>query len=542
MKKILAILLALTMVFTFIAACSDDTPTVTEPTPTPATPETEEAAPASDPEPPASGEPPTVVTVWFCGGNAENNSEDVVIAANARLQELGLNIEINPVFTGSWGMGEPAQIALDTGDAGIDVFWTAGWGLNYFTNARIGNFVRLDEPGGLLETYGQDLLREVDSALWEGFRANGPSGNGLYGIPGPKDFGAARVLDVNNDRLAELGFVFEDIFTETSVNSHVIFEPIFEEILVAAKELYGDNFFSLYIEHGNFVQMISDGIYMVGSSNTFQYQIDPADPGRLAVPGFSMTIENARYVEALELINRWFNMGFIDPRLAIGDLDIIGEMHRAGEYLFSAGQTAYGHVNTVREERGIDVREAPLQKVFVDTGSATGSGFGISVYSGNQAAAMQFMNAWYTDNALANILTYGAPGIHWDYTADGLVELNQEARESTPYQTWRNGMGNVFILTATTTDPGGHQYMANFRAFYEAGTATPFAGFFFDAESVDMQMAAIQGVIEEFRQALTLGAMNPDTAIPAFLAALEANGLRDVEAEMQRQVDAFLAG
>ena len=270
---------------------------------------------------------------------------------------------------------------------------------------------------------------------------------------------------------------------------------------------------------------------------------DPNNPAQPSRPDVTLQVDNDLFVRVLEKVREFWNKGFIDPRLAIQGEEagvIIGNAHREGEYMFSTGQYAFGHQAAMQEERGIDCIYVPLSRVpIVSTMSAAGSGFGISVYSQNQEAAMQLLNAWYTDNTLAVILCEGVEGIHWNKDAQGLTVLNNEARESTPYQTWRNGMGNVFILSPRDTD--GADWVDGFRAYNEAGVATAFAGFVFNSEPVEVQMAAISSVVDEFRPGLTVGAMDPATTVSAYRSALNSAGAGDVLAELSRQLATFFA-
>jgi len=206
--------------------------------------------------------------------------------------------------------------------------------------------------------------------------------------------------------------------------------------------------------------------------------------------------------------------------------------------MFSTGQYAYGHQAAEQERRGIECIFVPLSRVpVIDTMSAAGSGFGISVYSQNQEAAMQFLNAWYTDNELTVILGYGVEGINWNYDRNGLIAIDWDARDSIPYGTWRNGMGNVFMFTPQVDE--GADFIEGFRAYNEAGVATAFAGFVFNSEPVEIQMAALSGVVDTYRPGLTTGAMDPAVDVPRYLAELQANGIDDVLAELNRQLAAF---
>jgi len=563
MKKLLVVTLCMMLALAVFAACggSDD------PAPPPAdtadttdvaddtadvadTTDVEDDTDAGEQAATGFDEPPTTVTVWFLGGQSDNDDTLVVEAANARLRELGLNIELDPVWTGGWGMPEHAQIALDTGDSSIDVVFTSSWALNFWNNARIGNFVRLDDPeNNLLERYGQDMMAELPQALWDAFTTDGPSGVGIYGVPGHKDYAALFAMDVNYARVTEildyLGYEFSDLFDmgddpddeRGGVNYHVFFTDLFEQVLETFKHLFGDDFFPMVPEPGNFLSHHTGSEGDVTGLGVFHTPMDPHNPALPTNPVFSLWLEDELSISVLERLYDFWNRGFMDPRLAIPDEFDIGEAQNAGDYLFGTRQYAYGYTAQASEHRGFEVRFAPLAKPVVSSVSAVGSGFAVSVYSRNQEAAVQFLNAWYTDNELAVILTEGVEGVHWNYNDEGLIVLDADARAT--YGTWRFGMGNIFALSPRHTD--GHGYFDRFRAYNEAGIPHALLGFSFDSEPVAMEMAALTAVVSEFNHTVSIGAVDPATGVPAYLEALRANGVDRVMEELNAQAAAFLA-
>jgi len=482
----------------------------------------------------ACGRGNTVLTVYFLGASVLED-DAVVEAANARLSELGLDFEIRPIW-GGWGAGEPIQLALDTGDTGIDVVFTSSWAVNFWSNARRGNFIRLDDPDdNLLARYGQGVLATVPQMLWNAFTVDGARGVGVYGVPGYKDFAQMYAWDVNNTRLEELGFSFYDF----NWSYDTFFNPLFEAALVAAKERYGPTFFPLVVEPELFVRALSNSDLDPTGLGLFHFGFDPANPSLPINPAVGLNFENDRYMRVLERLHDFFERGFIDPRVAIAAEapSAVVELRNSGQYLFSIIVYAYGHTAAASTARGIDSRFPPVSRPIVSSISAVGSGYAISVYSQNRAEAMQFLNAWYTDTQLATILAYGVEGTHFTRNANGTVTRNTDMMAQ--FSPWRFGMGNIFVLPPTDID--GPDYFASFRAYNQAGVATTFLGFAFDEDPVITEIAALRNVQAEFHTVVTTGAVNPAVTVPQYLQRLNDNGLERVREELNRQLQAFYA-
>ena len=493
---------------------------------------------------------PTTITIWFMGGNSENQDAEVIEAANARLRELGLNIAINPIWTGGWGMGSPAGTALNSGDTSIDIFWTASWGLNYFAHARAGNFVRLDDPNNnLMQRYGQEMYALVDDLLWDAFRTDGLLGFGLYGVPGPKDTVAWMKLAANRTRIEYLGFDFDEVFDMNGSNHEIFFEPIFAEIMQASIDAWGDDGFFPLNQNSHVATVFSqfEANDLTGA-NIFDWHINPMDPALPHEPFVNFRLENELFIRTLDRIHYFWNRGFIDPRMVVEPGDVITAAEQTGRYLFAVQQYPYGHTAmfAARQQHDDVFSFVPLTRVpIMSTVSAAGSGFGISVFSPNQPEAMQLLNAMYTDNILATILSDGVEGIHWmpfiyvdsDGVEHEMIEMIPEGTAT--YGTWRFGMGNAFILTPRTTDGPG--FFERFKAFNESGTPVSTLGFMFDSSPVAVEMAAITAVVAEYHLPLIMGALDPAVAVPSFLERLKANGAEAIRDELNRQLQEFYA-
>ena len=72
------------------------------------------------------------------------------------------------------------------------------------------------------------------------------------------------------------------------------------------------------------------------------------------------------------------------------------------------------------------------------------------------------------------------------------------------------------------------------------GRITPSAGYVFSPDSVSADVAAVQTVIAQYAPSLNAGAVDPEKALPDFIAALKDAGIDNIIAENQRQFDAWL--
>lgn len=66
-------------------------------------------------------------------------------------------------------------------------------------------------------------------------------------------------------------------------------------------------------------------------------------------------------------------------------------------------------------------------------------------------------------------------------------------------------------------------------------------GFSFDSSVVDSELSAISAVTGEYLPQLSVGAVDPKTAVPEMMKKLEAAGMDAVLEEMQKQVDEWKA-
>ena len=150
-------------------------------------------------------------------------------------------------------------------------------------------------------------------------------------------------------------------------------------------------------------------------------------------------------------------------------------------------------------------------------------------------ACMDFLNMLYTDEALANYLTYGIEGKHYELI-DGRVNKLPDVGYTS------NGVWAITAFNAPTLLVGENENKGKlYIEFNEAGVLSCTAGFFFDSTPVSAEVSAVDAAVNEYKTLLDKGFYNPDEYLPKMLEAMKKAGLEKVMTEMQSQYDAWLA-
>lgn len=528
MKKLLALLLALAMVFG-LAACGGSSAPAETKAPAAEAP----AAEAEAPEAPAEAElEPVTLKIWFHGSSVTPDaSETVLKEVNAYLQEK-LNVTLEVIW-GTWGDFDTATVTALTGGDDVDMYFTCNWSANEYNKyARDGYWVMLDD---MLAAYAPELLETIPQGIWDCAVTNGYDGMGIYAVPGLKDTATQNCWDVNGTLLAELGYDV-DAVCEAGLD---YYSAEFEAMLQAAKDAKGRDFYPLLIEPVVLERMVNHSSIItgdIGSGNVLSYYYDAEHPsndlGGTIVNKFA-TEEFAKFAAKTY---EYAQKGFISPscQSTATANDYRVATQNTGEYLFGTQSYAFGCELDYSTARGIDVRMVPETAAYMDCTSGQGAMVAISATSKNPERALMFLNLLNTDSKLMTMLNYGTEGYTYNTNADGTITFTDERANYSP---WTNGMGNVRILPPT--DAQGADFWNRFSAYYDAAEALPYGGFIFDASALETESAAIANVYAEYAFNLMSGAVDPAAVLPEFLSKLEAAGINEFVAEAQTQLAAY---
>lgn len=511
MKKLLALLLAMVMVFGLVACGGSATPT-TEP-PQVDAPPAETNAPVEDTL------PPVTLKMWFHGSTVTPDASATVMAElNKYLQEK-IGVTLEPIW-GTWGDFDTATVTALTGGDDVDIYFTCNWSANEYNKyARDGYWVMLDE---LLPTYGADLLETIPEGIWDCAKTNGYDGMGIYAVPALKDTATQYCWDVNGTLLAELGYDV-DAVCEAGLD---FYSAEFEAMLKAAKDAKGNDFYPLLIEAVVLERMATTTAIVTGDisgGNVLSYYYDAANPSKDIGSQIVNKYATPEFEAFAKKVYEYAQKGYISPscQSTATANDYRTATQNSGEYLFGTQSYAFGCELDYATARGIDVRMVPAAAAYMDCTSGQGAMMAISVTSKNPERALMFLNLLNTDPYVMTMLNYGVEGYTYNTNDDGTISFINENRAN--YSPWTNGVGNVRILPPT--DAQGVDFWDRFSAYYNAAEALPYGGFIFDGSALETEQAAIANVYAEYGFNLMSGAVNPDEVLPEFLAKLEEAGI-----------------
>lgn len=516
MKKILALSLAIVMIFS-LAACSNAETNTDSNTVTDTNTNTESKGSSSNEQDSSSEEAYEIKMVMPYiltppGEAAVQQTEDTIndyLLNTLGITEYKLDLQVvtytdsNTIVPMSLAANEKLDI-ISVGSSNISNFVSNGYLLpldDYLDNELAGAY---DICKDFLICYKQ--------------------GDSYYAMPSR----SGQVIDYR--------FIYNKDMVDSVVDmSNVDTWDEILEVLDKLKEAYPDEHFLCYSSTFPAIYSMVDHTNTVGTY--------------AATVGDSTTLVNYystdAYREACEKAYELRQKGMLDPE---GSANTMG--HDALTYSGSTKGVLMGH--SLTEESVVAMFDS--NNTYGATFDAVTFGrtdmvnarfsYGIPYTSQNPSAAAKFLNLIWTDEFIFNTLGFGTEGIDYvwneDHTAieypEGLGQL------TVPYNCIYAlaGIGNQRMIWEA---PGGTT-KEDLEFINEEMTSCfypPAFGFSPSNDKVSSQVAAVSNVVTQYNDALIYGDINPDDFLPKFLEELESAGINDIISEYQSQLDAWLA-
>ena len=161
---------------------------------------------------------------------------------------------------------------------------------------------------------------------------------------------------------------------------------------------------------------------------------------------------------------------------------------------------------------------------------------------------MIFLNEMYTNAGLYQLLIYGEEGKHWveDNDDDHSITVLGGASQPTSdfaYGLWCWTIGtceNVRLTQNLANDPS---WYAELKELEKTAYSSPLLNFSYDKTNYEAEVANLAAISKEYGDALGagyLGAAGWEAHYNKMLDELKANGVEDVRADCQEQLNQYL--
>ncbi len=510
-RKLMSLLLALALVGTLFAACApaEETPT-----------DTDTSTPAEDTAEPAEDDMEVTTIKYAMPGNAPTNPDYVVEALNEYSREqIGVEVEFQYATD-----SDQIKTAVSTGTTDYDIVFTCAWYNHYVPNATAGFLADLTE---LLPSVTPDLYDFIPESIWDGTKINGS----IYAIPVYKDTAAQQFWIVNAD------YVLDEVGAQAE------FDALGRELSTVTPLLE-----KIY----NYTETEMGGVYPndlpavvslnKGGLNGLDNQFDKAGLDDVRYLGIdlltgSTTLEliytNEKYLDDLNELASWQAAGYVNPDANVIENEypdlVVGSAQGWEDAKFTAwGAPAAGKTYNA----DVMAKTDPI----ITTGTIQGSMSGIPTNAPNVEAALKWLELANLDPTFRNMFAYGVEGTTWELNDEGTVDFLTE-----DWKVWTFSQATFFTLTPSAGAPV--DMYDKLKEVNDNAEASPLAGFIPDLSGIQTEVAACAQIATGYGASLSTGIVpnGVDATVASLDAELKAAGIETIQAEVQAQIDAWLA-
>lgn len=451
----------------------------------------------------------------FAAGDASDASK-VQDAVNVILKEK-INAEVQIDFINFGAYRQQTNLMLSSGES-FDLMPTliTPTLATYVAN---GQFIPLDD---LLQEYGQGILENIAPQYIDCGKINGE----IYGITTNRDLAASFGFTYRKDLGEKYGIDPTKIKTLEDVGN----------VLKIIKENEPD-LYPLVPQSGAFISSSWGDFDNLGDGNWL---------GVLENVGATNEVVNYYTSDAFKqfvtITHEWYQQGLIMPDI-LNNTETGNSIVKNGKAFGYLSNTKPGFDQQETRAAGMDMVTVDIIPAFATTSNVQGIVWAIPTNSENPEKAMQLMNLMYSDKDISNLLIYGIKDVHYKVIdeANGIIDYADGVDASNTGYPGGTGWGwpNQFLGYVWNGNPADYwTVMDNFNR-----TATPSGalGFVFNADAVATEMAACANVIEQYKNALMGGVIDPVDGLAKFEQELKDNGIDVIIAEKQRQLDEWAA-
>lgn len=436
-----------------------------------------------------------------------------------------LNCTVNVQWL-SWSEHDQKYSLLFSGNEDFDLIFTGINWAHYDEIAPLGGFYPLTED--FVAAYGPRLLDNVPENGWEQAMYGGVP----YMVP-------QNYMEIKKDCVAIRGDLMEQYGFDSIDNLQDLYDFYLacgENGMHASQVSYFDHWY--WSKGWNTVN---------GSPNTYLFYYGAYDPEDMSLyyimddPDFMSFCSD---IKSLADAGAWTADSLSST--AERQEGLLNGTNAAMNWNVGSCIIYADQANAAHPEWNVSLID-PTPDVKAGVTVATNSGMAIHAGSKNPERAMMVIEALYCDEYLQQLTRLGIEGVHWEAVGDNQYKLLKDTLGVDTYCDWGWRNDNVMRVEYVPEEEQTAAYKEG-KAL-EAGWKENlredhvFDGFTFDTSNVATQCAAVNTVYSTYFEPMAFyGQVSDlDAYMNEFKQALEDAGIRDIQAEIQRQMDEFVA-
>ena len=496
-RRMMALLLSVGMLLSVVGCGAKETAETTKTPETPAA--TEEVAEEKE-------EVQEIQTVkWMMFELEEQADNEEVMAELNKITEERYGIHIDFEFVNYNDYDQRVQLMSTSGED-FDIMFVSNWKNDFDQNYGRGALLALDD---LLASDAGELLR---SALPEGHTGVAMRDGATYAIPNYQSMTRKMGYFIDKELADEYGLDTSAITSEEDI----------EPFLAWVAENHSDK----WIHLTNNAQVPND--YEQITTNVW---VNRTDDTMTAVNKYETEAWQAQQKRNIE----WAKAGYLRPDMLTKPDD--ADYQTNGNYVVWTDIDNPGNEVDFSTSKGREYVKASLSEntTYLNSTAGADTMTAINVNSKNPEAAIKAIGIMWSDADVMNLWTYGIEGKHYELSDEGLLTVTGEGYGRTG-QYW--AVGNTFLSHLKEgQDP---ELWDKTMEWNGNATRSKLAGFVFNSEPVQTELAQISVVESEFKNVLTY-ADDYDAKFEELQEKLELAGMQKVVDEVNKQISEWKA-
>jgi putative aldouronate transport system substrate-binding protein len=508
-RKLISVLLIAVMVATMLAGCgkaktSNET----------VAPDTETAGEATDEketagEETAQAEPTEVEKIKIylpTAGKVDDIAKVMEAVNNISREKIGVEAEIKPYEFGQWFQQYPLFIS---GTEDVDIIANYGGYLNAVSQGAAYDITEL------LQTYGQDII-----AMEGDYLKSGSIKGVQYAIPIYASYAWNMGIIYRQDIVDELG-LGDKVAAVKSLED-------WEVILAAVKEAKPD-MTPIVRNSGNTTPNFQYGLWD-DLGNNYGVLMNGGETSEVV-----NLFETEQYAQLCGIFYDWYQKGYLnkDVQTQTDGFTVLAQNDAAFSTLGQTDfNTAFYQSTTVGKPMGAIMLGEPVARTYNNVT------YSIMSNTEHAEACMKFLNLWFSDVEVGNLISYGIEGEHYQLNAEGMGTYLEGQQASTTTYRLGAAINNTNRIRWDSENPEYAKLLIESNSTAKKSAAL---GFGFDPTPVTNEITQLDNIRSKYQVGLESGALDPQTYLPKFITELKEAGLDTVIAEKQKQLDEFLA-